>query len=172
MVLSKTTTWYVATKVDDGIKYSDKLFNNKVRKVLKHSKGWESAFQSNNKSSITFKFVSWNHLPKIKSSKKIPIRLSSNKTIQSVCRFANKLSCCDMRTKECWLNFYRWKNGSKASQLPLYKYRNYMINHEVGHALGKLHAKCPCIGCSAPIMMQHTISIGQCIPNDKPLKGE
>jgi hypothetical protein len=175
--------WYIVTKVDNDIDYSDKLFNKKVKKVLKHPKGWEYAFGDNNNSNtIKFKILNnWSDLDNINSQNSqnaknainvIKIRLSSNKTVENVCGFSNKLSCCDMNTKEIWLNFYRWKNGSKESKLPLYKYRNYMINHEVGHALGKLHKTCPCEGCSAPIMMQHTVSIGKCKPNDKPLKGE
>jgi hypothetical protein len=182
-----TVTWYVSTKVDKDVDYSEIRLYNKVKSVLKNPKGWEYAFIDNKSKNkignigkigkikgkyINFKFVPWHKLKKIKSKNKIPIRLSSNKTIQNICGFSDKLSCCDMETKEVWLNFYRWKNGATESKLPLYKYRNYMINHEVGHALGKLHTKCPCIGCSAPIMMQHTVSIGQCKPNDKPLKGE
>lgn len=165
--------WYVATKVDDNIKYSNKRFNNKVRKVLKHPKGWEYVFkQSPYHKKITFKFVPWNTIHNIDSKRKITIRLSSNKTVEKICGLANKLSCCNMQTKECWLNFYRWINGANPSQLPLYKYRNYMINHEVGHALGRFHTTCPCVGCTAPIMMQHTVSIGECTPNDKPLIDE
>lgn len=166
----KKTKWYVSTKVDSNVDYSDKRFSNKVKSVLKHIKGWEYIDNS-----IQFIFVEWDVFPSINSFHKISIRLSSNKTISKICGSlipSKKLSCCDMITKQCWLNFYRWAHGSKASGLPLYKYRNYMINHEVGHALGRLHAKCPCENCSAPIMMQHTVTIGNCKPNDKPLKGE
>ncbi len=160
--------WHIATKVDD-VNYSPILLNKKVKAVLQDPNGWMSVDKS-----ITFKFVEWDKLSTIKSKNKIPIRLSNNKTIVTMCGFKEmeKLSCCDMRTKEVWLNFYRWKNGAKPSKQPLDKYRNYMINHEVGHALGRLHASCPCDGCSAPIMMQHTITIGKCKPNDKPLRGE
>ena len=159
--------WYVSMMVDPGINYSHKMFNKKVRSVLKHPKGWEYI-----DGNVFFEFVPWTKHPNI-SLNKITIRLSSNNTIEKICGFQKeKLSCCDMETKECWLNYDRWTYGSKASGLPLYKYRNYMINHEVGHALGRLHVECPCEGCSAPIMMQHTITIGECKPNDKPIKGE
>ena len=166
--MNRKTIWYVTTKVDPDVKYSDTLFNKKVKHVLKHKDGWEKI-----DGDVIFKFVDWNKISNIKSNNKISIRLSSNKTIGKICGFEKeKLSCCDMSTKECWINFYRWTHGAKPSGLPLTKYRNYMINHEVGHALGRLHATCPCDGCSAPIMMQHTISIDRCKPNDKPLKGE
>lgn len=165
----KRNTWYVSTKVDPDVDYSDKLFFNKVKKVLKHPRGWE-----NIDNSINFVFVRWDILPLIPNTDyKIPIRLSSNKTIANICSVSKgKLSCCDMVTKQCWINFFRWMNGSKESGLSLYKYRNYVINHEVGHALGRLHAECPCINCSAPIMLQQTISIGACKPNDMPLINE
>lgn len=159
--------WYVTTSVDHDVDYSDKLFRKKVISILKHPKGWEHI-----DSTVKFKIVDHQTFIHTKSPRKIPIRLSTDKTIVGVCGFSEKLSCCDMSTKQCWINFYRWKNGSKHSGLPLHKYKNYVINHEVGHALGRLHSDCECDGCSAPIMMQQTKGIGSCKPNDKPLIGE
>ena len=163
------TIWYVATRVDDDVDYADEALNRKVKQVLSDPHGWMFVDKS-----IQFRFVDWDRLGALSSKNKIPIRLSNNRTIVKACGFKEmeKLSCCDMRTKEVWLNYYRWKNGAKPSKLVLDKYRNYMVNHEVGHALGKLHTQCPCEGCSAPIMMQHTISIGKCKPNYRPLPNE
>jgi hypothetical protein len=160
--------WYVATKVDNDIPISDESFHKKVVQTLSKPRGWQSI------DNIEFRFVSWNTLNHIKSRNKIPVRLSANETIVKECGFKEleRLSCCNTITKQVWLNYYRWKNGAKPSKLTLDRYRNYMINHEIGHALGRLHAKCPCEGCSAPIMMQHTITIGKCKPNDKPLANE
>jgi len=163
----KKNVWYVTTSVDHDVDVPDKTFLKKVKYVLKHPKGWEYI-----DSSIIFKIVDNQAFKNIESPHKIPIRLSSNKTLLEVCGFPGKLSCCDMATKECWINAYRWKYGSTKSGLPLTKYRNYVINHEVGHALGKLHTQCPCEDCPAPIMMQQTKGIGHCKPNDKPLKNE
>lgn len=70
------------------------------------------------------------------------------------------------------LNFWRWKNGADAYASHLHRYRIYMINHEVGHALGHGHAVCPATGRRAPLMMQQTISIGACRPNPWPLAYE
>lgn len=160
--------WYVTTSVDHDVDYSRKLFRKKVSYVLKHPKGWEHIDPT-----VRFKILDHQPYIKTKSKRKIHIRLSTNKTIGKVCGFEKeKLSCCDMITKQCWINEYRWKHGSRVSGLDLYKYRNYVINHEVGHALGRLHAECPCEDCSAPIMMQQTKGIGNCAPNDMPLNGE
>lgn len=160
--------WYVSTVVDPGVKFSSKKFYDIVFKVLNDPEGWKSIDK------IDFKFVEPSILEKMPVKNKIPIRLSSNNTIVKECGFSEleKLSCCNMNTKEVWLNYYRWINGAKPSKLSLNHYRSYMINHEVGHALGRLHAKCPCDNCSAPIMMQHTVSIGKCSPNHKPLSFE
>jgi hypothetical protein len=161
----RKTIVYIATKVDEKVEYSDKRFNTKVRSVLCDPKGWQRI------ANVRFKFVNWDILPTINSTHKIPIKLSTNATIKYQCNF-NGLSCCDMRTKEVWLNFGRWTKGAPSSKLGLYKYRDYMINHEVGHALGREHTQCTVPGTKAPIMMQHTISIGKCTPNHRPLKGE
>jgi Protein of unknown function (DUF3152) len=69
------------------------------------------------------------------------------------------------------LNFWRWKNGADAYGR-LLRYRTYMINHEVGHALGHGHTVCPRAGRRAPIMMQQTMGIGACRPNPWPLPYE
>jgi len=160
--------WYVTTGVDEDVNYSPVLFEKKIRKVLMNPKGWKKV------ANVKFEILPLEKFKKIKSKRKIPIRLSTNHTISEICGFDPKqpLSCCDTLTKEIWLNVGRWLNGAPASKLDLYKYRDYMINHEVGHALGRLHAECPCNGCPAPIMMQHTITIGECSPNNMPLLNE
>ena len=160
-----TKEYLVTTLVDEDVPYRDDLFFKKVKKTLTDPEGWRKV------ANVKFNVVKPEIYLKSKSKHKIPIRLSRNKTISEECGFGlnEKLSCCDMLSKRVWLNYDRWKNGAKASKLPLGKYRDYMINHEVGHALGRLHAVCPCVGCPAPIMMQHTITIGQCVPNNKPL---
>lgn len=159
---------YVTTLVDDNVDYSSNKFLNKVKKVLTDKEGWEKV------ANVKFVFVNLDTFKKLKTTNKIFIRLTTNATISRECGFdiKEKLSCCDMISKNVLLNFSRWRNGAPASKLTLYKYRDYMINHEVGHALGRLHATCPCPNCPAPIMMQHTITIGKCSKNNKPLKGE
>jgi Protein of unknown function (DUF3152) len=93
------------------------------------------------------------------------IRLSSFKTIHESCGFSKKLSCAELNGKKMWLNADRWFKGARASKHDLENYRQYMVSHEMGHILGKEHTKCPCKGCHAPIMLQQTLGIGQCISN-------
>jgi hypothetical protein len=69
------------------------------------------------------------------------------------------------------LNFRRWRHGASAYR-SLERYRTYMINHEVGHLLGRQHAYCPGVGATAPVMVQQTKGIIPCRPNPWPLEGE
>lgn len=100
----------------------------------------------------------------VKTGEDVVIHLSMPDRIQKVCGFAH-LSCAELGGRIVYLNAYRWFYGAPKSKLSLEDYRQYMVSHEIGHILGYDHKKCPCKGCKAPIMMQQTLSIGQCKPN-------
>lgn len=70
------------------------------------------------------------------------------------------------------LNAERWRRGVPAYGRDLAGYRQYMVNHEVGHALGQSHLPCPGTGLPAPVMMQQTIGVDGCRPNPWPLEEE
>ncbi len=69
------------------------------------------------------------------------------------------------------LNLDRWMSsipGYVSRGVPLETYRAYMINHEVGHALGHGHELCPKHGALAPVMEQQTLGLHGCLPNAWP----
>jgi hypothetical protein len=75
----------------------------------------------------------------------------------------------------CWngrfaaLNSTRWFDGvSHIADLELY--RDYLVNHEVGHGLGYGHVGCPGSGRLAPVMVQQSMAhrLGSCRPNGLP----
>jgi hypothetical protein len=101
----------------------------------------------------------------VNSGEDVRIRLSSPATIEEICGLEGNLSCAELGGRNMYLNADRWFHGASLSRLSLDNYRQYMVSHEIGHILGYDHTKCPCNGCSAPIMMQQTKGIGECRPN-------
>jgi Protein of unknown function (DUF3152) len=69
------------------------------------------------------------------------------------------------------LNLARWRLSVPdyvAAGVPLDAYRQYMINHEVGHELGHGHELCPGKGRPAPVMQQQTLGLHGCAANAWP----
>jgi len=139
------------TNVDSDVEYSAKQFRKEVRAYLADPHGWKSE---------GYVFVN-------SSSPDVEIHLSSPRTLESTGCHDGTLSCAEMNGRHMYLNSMRWTQGAPASKLPLNKYRQYMVTHEMGHILGRDHVRCPGAGQPAPLMMQQTRGIGTCSPNTK-----
>jgi hypothetical protein len=57
------------------------------------------------------------------------------------------------------INLARWTRGALSYAGDLGSYRQYAINHEVGHFLGQIHVGCTNSGTLAPVMMQQTFGV-------------
>jgi len=66
------------------------------------------------------------------------------------------------------LNVARWAKGVPHYGASLSVYRQYMVNHEVGHRLGQGHQRCPGPGRPAPVMQQQTLGLHGCVANSWP----
>ena len=76
------------------------------------------------------------------------------------------LSCGQGRSAV--LTHFRWVKATPDYGSDRTGYRRYVVNHEVGHLLGRGHEMCPGVGEVAPVMMQQTKGLKGCLPNSWP----
>lgn len=108
-------------------------------------------------------------LARVESGADVRVLLATPETTDSLCaplETQGRLSC--RNGPLVVLNAWRWINGADAYAGDLPNYRRYLISHEVGHALGNAHQECPAPGAMAPVMMQQTKGIGECLANPWP----
>ncbi|MBU3063514.1 DUF3152 domain-containing protein [Nocardia sp. NEAU-G5] len=87
------------------------------------------------------------------------VSLTSHNTTESACGFEIPIdsSCYNSDLGRVVLSEVRWVRGALAFEGDIGSYRQYQINHEVGHALGyHEHQPCASEGGLAPVMMQQT----------------
>jgi len=101
------------------------------------------------------------------------VTLASPDTTDELCAplTTNGIYSCHQNGRAV-LNAERWTRGAEAYGRDVARYRQYMVNHEVGHALGESHLECPGEGEPAPIMVQQTKGVAPCAPNPWPLESE
>jgi predicted Zn-dependent protease len=66
------------------------------------------------------------------------------------------------------INLARWETAVPHYDGDVATYRQYVVNHEVGHALGNGHRPCPGQGQPAPVMQQQTLGLDGCQRNAWP----
>jgi hypothetical protein len=66
------------------------------------------------------------------------------------------------------INLARWATAVPDYEGDVATYREYVVNHEVGHALGNGHEDCPGAGQLAPVMQQQTLGLRGCAKNAWP----
>ncbi|MFD9411092.1 DUF3152 domain-containing protein [Streptomyces sp. NPDC059989] len=66
------------------------------------------------------------------------------------------------------VNLKRWQEGSPQFSGPVEEYRALIVNHEVGHEIGRDHETCPGPGKPAPAMMQQIKGLLGCKANAWP----
>lgn len=145
-----------AVEVERGIDSSgyggDNAFAHLVDATLSDPRGWI------NDPRFRFEHVGVGDNPTLK------IRLASLDTTAELCgaQLGTETSCRTRITGEdtVLINESRWVRGAVPFQGDLGSYRQYVVNHEVGHALGFAdHVPCPEPNALAPIMMQQTLSL-------------
>lgn len=136
--------------VEDGLPLDGELFAEAVHKTLNDDRSWahdgQRSFQR--VASGTADFV---------------ITLASPGTTAKWCAKSgldtteDNVSCDSAATDRIMINAYRWAQGARTyGHDKMHAYRQMLINHEVGHRLGRNHESCSRAGALAPVMMQQT----------------
>lgn len=144
-----------AVEVERGLPLGLGRVADVVDAVLASPKGWTATGTAS--------------LQRVNTNPDIRIRLASPKTTDQLCRpldTGRRLSC--RNGDLVVLNAWRWVNGADTYADDRRAYRQYMINHEVGHALENPHVSCSKPGEPASVMVQQTKGLGGCLPNPWP----
>jgi len=99
----------------------------------------------------------------------IRVLLASPTTVDALCaplRTDGEVSCG--RAGHAALNLRRWVEATDEYATDKTLYRQYLVNHEVGHLLGHQHERCGGAGQLAPVMQQQSYKVAPCVPNAWP----
>ncbi len=156
---SGDTTFTYSIEVEDGIDPAsiggdEAVFARSIDATLKDPRSWAGSgkfvFQRVDSGEPNFRISlttpETTHLPQV-----------CGQTIkyESSCYVSKAID----QKKRVVINLARWDRGAVAYGASLDRYRQYAINHEVGHALGKRHEGCKKDGDPAPVMMQQSFSV-------------
>lgn len=163
-----------SVEVEDGVVYDEQGFAAFVQETLSDPRGWTA------RGDVAFRRVT--------GPAAIRIRLTSQNTARAVCGYEIPVDVSCRNGGLVHLSAARWVRGAVAFDGDLTSYRRYVVNHEVGHALGEGHRPCAAHGGVAPVMMQQTFSTSNdeiarltgggapsdgktCVPNPWPFPG-
>ncbi|MGK5733433.1 DUF3152 domain-containing protein [Streptomyces sp. URMC 124] len=151
--------------VEKGLPLDAELFATAVHRTLNDERSWGHG------GTRTFERVS-------SGDARFVITLASPGTTAVWCAKSgldttqDNVSCDSAATDRVMINAYRWAQGAQTYGDKMHAYRQMLINHEVGHRLGRDHETCSKEGALAPVMMQQTKFLATdgvtCRPNPWP----
>ncbi len=150
----------ISVEIEDGLGVDGQCFAGEALKILNDERGWSEI------EDVDFVTVD-------DGTQDLRLILASPELTDRLChpaRTVGKYSC--RKQNSVIINLMRWETGTDDYVGDLSTYRSYLINHEVGHFLGRGHVGCPAPGALAPVMMQQTKGLGECLPNGWPTKDE
>jgi hypothetical protein len=148
----------VRVEVEEGLEIDGEVFAEFVMAALNDPRGWGGD------GSLSF--------ARTDGAAQIRVVLATPAKVDAMCaplRTRGVYSCG--RNGHAAINHTRWVQATDEFT-DFTQYRQYVVNHEVGHLLGRPHVSCPAAGRLAPIMQQQSIKVAPCLPNAWPYPTE
>jgi len=145
----------VRVEVEAGLAVDGALFAAIVMTTLNDPRGWGGD------GSTSF--------ARTDGDAELRVLLASPRTVDALCaplRTRGEVSCG--RAGHAALNLRRWVEATPEYAADKGLYRQYLVNHEVGHLLGHQHERCGGTGQLAPVMQQQSYKVAPCLPNAWP----
>ncbi|WP_308200109.1 DUF3152 domain-containing protein, partial [Actinotalea sp. C106] len=141
----------VRVEIEEGLDVDPELFGATVMRILNDPRGWGAD------GSVSF--------ARTTGDAQHRVQLVSPGTVDQTCAplETRGLYSCAIEGKAV-INHMRWVRATDEFE-DRTQYREYLINHEVGHLLGHGHVECPAEGELAPLMQQQTVEVAPCVPN-------
>jgi hypothetical protein len=154
----RTFTYEVQTR--GQVAEDPAAFAATAREILGDARGWTLG------GSLAFQEVSWGG--------EFNLILASPQAVDDAHEVCSPNYSCRVGD-DVLINDRNWRDATPAWREAggdLSTYRQYLINHEVGHFLGFGHFDCPGAGEPAPVMQQQSIDLQGCEPSGWPLSWE
>lgn len=146
----------IRVEVEKGLRVDQQVFARFVMQTLNDPRGWGArgrlTFARTDGTDADFRVV-----------------LASPATNASLCRpldTKGEASCG--RDGHVVITLARWVRTTPEFVGMRTTYRQYVVNHEMGHLLGHPHERCPRPGAPAPVMQQQTYGLEGCQANPWP----
>jgi hypothetical protein len=134
-----------AIDVEHGVGVAPRSFADAVQGILLDPRGWTGAGGR-----LALQRVDSGDVD-------IRVTLARPRTVDRLCFPLHTAGFADCFNRgRAVINVDRWTEGSVSYAGDLRDYRDYLINHEVGHGLGHGHKYCPGRGRRSFVMMQQT----------------
>jgi uncharacterized protein DUF3152 len=143
-------------EIEEGLSFNAAAVAAAVQRTLTDPRGWQAIqnvhFERTDRADADLRIIL--ATPTLTDQLCLPLQTGGEVS----CRVENRVV----------LNAKRWMYAVPAYAGKVDLYRSYLVNHEVGHALGHGHSTCPKPNTPAPVMLQQTKGLGGCLPNAWP----